>query len=231
MKRGMKSILLPALLATLISWPAAGRVFRLGVDTRGRLNVAGLPWQKAYQTRMTVNGRKNDVEVYSARYSEPVVEQLVAQFNRQGATVKIGKGPDGGALGVARWDGGEARIIVLAPEDQPNNLVFLFYPEAGNSGTPESPIPDYPRGTVTSSVVNDDTKALCTTLKTLDSGMQVQRHYAEALARDGWRSVLPLRMSGGMTFYRKGERTCCILAKERNNGETLVTVLVRNKGF
>ncbi len=231
MKRRAHSLLLTTLLSGLLPWMAQARVFRLGGDTHGRLNAAGLPWEKAYETQMNVNGRRNNVVVYSARYSEPVVEQLVAQFNRQGATVQVGKNPGGGALGVAQWEGGEARILVLTPENEPNNLVFLFYPEEGRSRTPKSPIPDYPRGTVTGTVANEDTKALCTTLTTLDSGMQVQRHYAEALAREGWIPMLPMRMSSGMTLYHKGERTCCILAKEGNNGETLVTVLVRDKGF
>jgi len=228
MIRFVKTIRFSVLLICLLPWVVDGRVFRVVGDTRGRLNAVGLPWEMAYQTKMNVNGRKNDVVVYSARYSEPVAEQLKAQFERQGATVSLTRQPDGGALGIAKWDGGEARILVLAPEDLPNNLVFIFYPEPGEPRVPKSPIPDYPRGRITNTVANEDTKAFCTTFATLDSSMQVQRYYAEALARDGWQPVLPLRLSGGMSYFHKKESTCCVLAKEQEGGETLVTVLVRD---
>ena len=229
--RSLKTILLLALLAGLLPPAVSGRVFRITGDTRGRLNAAGLPWELAYETTMNVNGRRNDVVVYSVRYTEPVIEQLRARFEGQGATVQLDPQPDGGALGRAAWDGGEARILVLAPDTQPNNVVFLFYPESGRSRVPQSPVPDYPRGTEGSVVANEDTEAFCKSFTTMDSVDQVQRYYAEALARDGWRPVLPLRASGGMAYFHRKESTCCVLAAAQKNGETVVTVLVRDKGF
>ncbi len=231
MMRGQSSILLIALVAVLLPWAAKSRVFQIVGNTRGRLNVVGLPWEEAYTTTMNVNGRKNDVVVYSANYSEPVAEQLKAQFELQGATVKIRKSPDGGAMGVAKWDGGEARILVLAPETPPNHLVFLFYPEAEASNKPKSPVPEYPRGRTTNTVFSEETKAFCKTLTTEDSVMQVQRFYVDALAREGWTPVLPMRLSGGMTYFHRKEQTCCVLASRHNNGATVVTVLVRDVGF
>lgn len=231
MMRRFNSILILVLLSALLPWGVNGRVYRITGDTRGRFNAVGLPWELAYETTMNVNGFKNDVEVYAVRYTEPVVEQLKMQFERQGAAVSIGKSPDGGALGMAEWDGGKARILVLAPDTQPNNLVFLFYPEAGKSRAPRSPVPGYPRGKVTNSVFNEDTRAFCTTFTTYDSAEQVQHFYAGVLARDGWTPMLPLRLSGGMAYYHKKESTCCVLAHGQESGETAVTVLVRNKGF
>jgi len=160
-----------------------------------------------------------------------VIEQLKAQFERQGAAVKLGRSPDGSALGHARWDGGEARILVLTPDSQPNNLIFLFYPASGKGIAPASPIPDYPRGAVRNRVRNEDTEAFCTTLTTLDSVDQVQRYYIETLSREGWKPLLPLPLSGGMTYFHRNESTCCVLARAQENGETVVTVLVRDKGF
>jgi hypothetical protein len=231
MMHGFKIAALTVLLAGLPPGAVNGRVFRIVGDSRGRLNAAGLPWEMAYETAMNVNGRHNDVVVYSVHYSEPVIEQLKVQFEQQGARVKIGAKPGGGAMGTARWDGGEARILVLVPDSQPNNLVFLFYPESGEGRVPSSPIPDYPRGSVRNTVVNEDTEAFCTTLTTMDSVEQVQRYYTEVLTGDGWAPLLPLPLSGGMTYFHRNESTCCVMAKVRNGGETVVTVLVRDKGF
>jgi hypothetical protein len=231
MKRRMRHMMLAGLLAGLLAGPARGSVFRVGGNALGRLNTVGLPWDLIYQTTMTVNGRRNEVQVYAARNSEPVAEQFKMQFEQQGATVKLGKSADGGAMGFARWDRGEARMLVLTPGDRPDNLVFLFYPELGVAREPESPVTVYPGGTITQTVMNEDTQAFCTTLTTLDSVSQVQRFYAESLGNEGWRPVLPLKMSNGMSFFHKKESTCCVLARSNASGETMVTVLVRDKSF
>ena len=223
--------LLVLLPAGLFIPPAIGRVFRITGETHGRFNAAGLPWESAHETTMTVNGRKNDVVVYSVRYSEPVLEQLRAQFERQGATVTLTSDANGGAKGLARWDGGSARILVLAPESRPNNLVFLFYPSRSPSSAAQPPVPDYPRGHTENTMVNNDTEAFCTILSTTDPAGQVQRHYAESLVRDGWKPLLPLPFSAGLSFYHRKESTCCVQTGTRENGETVVTVLVRDKGF
>ena len=231
MKRALFILSFIALLAGLTLRPLYAKVFRTVSDTRGRLNAVGLPWEQAYTTSMHVNGVRNDVVVYSARYNEPVVEQLKAQFELQGAEVVAEKSADGGGVGYARWEDGEARFVVAAPDSQPNIIIFLFYPEPGSPELPEFPIADYPQGRVLDTVSNDGTETFCRTLVTADSVMQVQRYYAEVLARDGWEPVLPLRMSNGLSCYRKKEQTCSVLATRRDDSETNVTLLVRDKGF
>ncbi len=219
------------LLVVLIPWGATGRVYEVVGDTHGRLNAVGLPWEPAYKTTMSINGQRNDVEVYSARWNEPVVEQLAAQFKLQGATVRIGKGPDGGAIGMAQWDGGKARILVVPAVDQANQMIFLFYPAKGAAQQAHSPIPEYPRGTTLKTVVNEDSKTFCASLETPDSAERVVRYYVEELSRDGWSPMLPLPLSGGMLYFHRREQTCCVLANEGNNGATTVTVLVKKNDF
>ncbi len=231
MMRWIRYMVLAGLWAALLPGAVRGSVFRVGGNAEGRLNTAGLPWDLVYQTAMTVNGRRNEVLVYAARYSEPVAEQFRMQFEQQGATVRIGKGAGGEASGFARWEHGEARMLVLSPDDRPDRLVFLFYPEQGAVREPESPVAVYPGGKITQTVMNEDTRAFCTTLSTLDSAAQVQRFYAESLGRAGWTPVLPLHISNGMTFFHKKESTCCVLARGGASGETMVTVLVRDKSF
>ena len=120
------------------------KVFRVIDTDEGRLNTVGLPWEFAYRTTMDVNGQQNDLHVYAARFNEPVVAQLTDQFESQGAKVTISETTDG-AQGLARWEDREARILVLSPPSQPNQLVFLFYPEPGKAGAPARlPIPEYP---------------------------------------------------------------------------------------
>jgi hypothetical protein len=227
----LKYILCVVLLGTLVPWAVNGRVFRITGAADGRLNAAGLPWEHAYSTVMDVNGQRNSVQVYSARFSEPVAEQLRAQFESQGAKVDLRQGADGGAMGVARWDGGEARFLVLAPDTVPNQIVFLFYPESGKKSKSAFPVPEYPRGVVENSVFNKSTDTFCATMKTLDAPGQVQRYYAGVLAGSGWEPLLPLKASGGMALFHKKEKTCCVLANRRESGETFVTLLVRTGGL
>ena len=231
MRRNLTILLGGAVLAGLLLRPVSGRVFRVVGDTAGRLNAAGLPWEQAYATAMTVNGRQNDVVVYSARFSEPVVDQLKAQFEQQGAEVTLSRNADGGTVGFARWKEGEARFLVVAPDSQPNSLVFLFYPRGGAPDSPVFPVPEYPGGRVVNRVSNDGTDTHCAMLVTADPAEQVQHYYAGVLAAEGWKPVLPLRISGGMTCFHKQEKTCCILTGTRESGETAVTLLVRDKGF
>ena len=80
-----KTIFIAAFAGALALSPVYGRVFQVVGQVPGQLNTVGLPWDSAYQTTMTVNGRKRLVHVYSARYTEPVVEQLKNQFELQGA--------------------------------------------------------------------------------------------------------------------------------------------------
>jgi len=225
-----KTILCMALLGTLVPW-SVGRVFRNSGVADGRLNVAGLPWKHAYNTVMNVNGQRNTVQVYSAGRHEPAAEQLRAQFESQGATVELRMGADGGAMGVAKWDGGEARLLVLAPDTIPNSIVFLFYPESGKTDAPAFPVPEYPGGLVDNTVFNEQTETFCATLKTLDAPEQVQQFYAGVLAGSGWKPLLPLKASGGMALFHKNEQTCCVLANRRESGETFVTLLVRTGGL
>ncbi len=223
--RGWKPILLALLVGILA---ADGRVFRaLGVRA-GQLNTAGLPLEFAYRTTMAVDGRRTEVHVYSARFNEPVVEQLRDQFEQQGFKAVFQETADG-AFGVAKGDGREARILVLSPDSQPNQMVFLFYPEVGNSGKSRFPIPGYPGGKMGRTVLDEDTHTICTTLETMDSAEQVHSFYAGVLAANGWKPTIP--RAGGMAVFRKRNQVCCILAKGRPGEPNRVTLLVKGGGL
>lgn len=208
------------------------KVFRTIGTVEGRLNTVGLPWEFAYQTKMDVNGQENDLHVYAARFNEPVVDQLKHQFERQGAKVTISETNDG-AQGLARWDDREARILVLAPPSQPNQMVFLFYPEPGKAQAPARlPIPEYPGALAKKTVTNQGTGSICATMDTEDPPEQVLAYYAEALSADGWRAVLPTGSgSTRMAMYQKRERICTVLASHRREGPNRVTLLVKGRGL
>jgi hypothetical protein len=212
-----------------------GRVFRAIGVRDGRLNTAGLPWEFAYHTTMNVNGRRNAVQVYSARFNESVLDQLRNRFEAQGATVTLQQSPDS-AVGVAKGGGHEARFLVLSADSQPNQMIFLFYPEAGKAAEqPRSPVPDYPRGVTSNTVLNEDTNATCSTLQTEDSAEQVHAYYAGVLGGSGWKVLIPPRVtgvsSGGMAIYQKRNQVCCVLAKNRPGSLNQVTVLVKGGGL
>ena len=229
MRGWKKSVLLILLVGFLAPWAVNGRVFRaLGVRA-GHLNTVGLPLEFAYRTTMDVNGRRNEVQVYSARFNEPVVEQLRDQFERQGFKVTFQETADG-AFGLAKGDDGrEARILVLSPDSQPNQMVFLFYPEVGKSGKTRFPIPEYPGTKMGNIVFNKDTNTICATLETMDSAGQIHAFYADVLAANGWTPVIS--RSGGMALFRKRNQVCCILAKGRPGEPNRVTLLVKGGGL
>ncbi len=232
--RRLTPILCVLFLVGLMPWPVNGRVFRATGIPGGRLNTVGLPWEFAYHTTMNVNGRRNAVYVYSARFHEPVAEQLRSQFERQGAKVVLSQTADG-AVGVATWTDHEARMLILSPESQPNQMVFLFYPEGGNVRAPRFPIPEYPGGKMGNTVSNEQTDTRCATLETTDSAEQVHAFYAAALVGDGWTPTLPqsrtFGVSSKMAIYHKREMICCILAKKGPGGLNRVTVLVKGGGL
>ena len=81
--------------------PAAAKVFRfLGPTDSRELNDGRYGWETAYETRMTVNGRPARMRLYSARFSEPVLNQLETRFEQLGAEVMLAKSGDG-ATGTA----------------------------------------------------------------------------------------------------------------------------------
>ncbi|MEE9367905.1 MAG: hypothetical protein V3V05_03470 [Pontiella sp.] len=221
------------LLAVLLcgSYPVMGKVFReIGVAD-GRLNTAGLPWGFAYKTKMNVNGQQTDLYVYSARFNEPVVAQLKDQFEAQGAKVVISETKDG-AQGLATWDDRKARILVLSPDSQPNQMVFIFYPEPGKGRAPRLPIPEYPSTSKGKTVMNEDSGSMCRTIETEDRPEQVQTFYAGALPADGWSMVIPPgRGLSSMAVYQKKDRICSILATYRSDGPNRVTLLVKGGGL
>ncbi|MCF7817141.1 MAG: hypothetical protein K9M54_04600 [Kiritimatiellales bacterium] len=232
--RFAKAILCMLPLACLVPRIADGRVFRAVGVREGHLNTVGLPWEFAYHTTMNVNGCRNEVQVYSARFHEPVPEQLKSRFEAQGAEVVLRQTADS-TFGIAKWPGSEVRILVLSPASQPSQMVFLFYPESGTpAAAPRFPVPGYPGGTAGNTVCDEDTHTYCTTIETRDSATQVHSFYAGMLAGEGWTPVIPPGRSGaqeGMAIFRKRERICCVLAKDRSHGLSRVTLLVKDSGL
>lgn len=209
-----------------------GRVFRAVGIRAGRLNTVGLPWQFAYRTPLNVNGQKNDLYVYSARFNEPVVEQLRDQFEAQGAKVVISETKDG-AQGLAKWADREARILVLSPSTQPNQMVFLFYPEPGTvQAPPRLPVPEFPGAFAQKTVANESTGTLCATSQTEARPEQVQAFYAGVLSADGWSTVVPPSQgTARMAIYQKQGRICCLFVAQQSAGPSRVTLLVNHGGL
>jgi hypothetical protein len=228
-----KKILIAAFSGALMLSPVSGRVFRVTGGVAGQLNTVGLPWDSAYQTTMTVNGRKRLVHVYSARYTEPVVEQLKNQFEFQGAEVSLWPTPSG-ATGIAKWPDHEARFIVLSPKSQPNHIIFVFYPEEGAAQeVPRFPVPVYERGQVKNTVMDDDTGVFMATIETPDSSTQIHSFYQNVLSGSGWNLVLPANVKNGtvsgMAIYQKKKKICYVQATHHSGASNILTLLVKGE--
>lgn len=227
MRRWRKGILL--MCAALVPLMVCARIFRTVNVDDGQLNVAGLPWETAYQTTMKINGERRALKVYSSRDEVSMVTQLAQQFEAQGASVTITP-VNGMMLGVARGGGYDARFAVVTSPSLPNQLAFVFYPEKG-SGKGAVEVPAYPQALSKKSVENEQTKTSTHSFKTRDAAEQVQSYYAALLHAGGWKVLVPARLSspqaGSMALYQKRSKVCCVSVKPSAGGMNAVTVLVK----
>jgi len=218
-------------IAVLATVDSQARVFRGSRPAPDELNDGSLPWENATRTKMTVNGRPAMMHLYSARYTEPVVEQLRARFEALGAKVMILRSDDG-ATGTAKWPDREARFIVLAPRTEPRKTIIVYYSHPEK--TPEKvrfPVPEYVRGTVATTISDDDTGTFLATIQTPDSATDIHTFYARVLQAEGWRMVVPATIHNGtvrgMAAYQKKKKICYVQATDRPGKLNMITLLVK----
>lgn len=225
--RGLK-ILLLVLLTAAACRVVTARVFQVRATAPGRLNTAGLGWERAYSTAMNINGVPNDLVVYAASRYMPVLDQIKLQFEAQGAEVELTETPFG-AQGLAKADGQETRILAMAAPDGKNMLVFLFYPDPqGAAAEPAFPLPVCPGAAAEQVVSNQGSGSSCLMVRTEIDPAQVQAFYAGILSASGWQAVLPPG-NGASRFalYSKNGQACAVSASPLPDGRSRVTVLVK----
>ena len=110
---------------------AGASVFKvLGPNWSGWVPTGGLPWERAYRTAMTVNGKPVELQVFTARYNQPVEAQLKAALESIGARVNAASS---GASGVATLNEYEVRYVVSSPPSDPRTYIFLSYSRPGTT--------------------------------------------------------------------------------------------------
>lgn len=215
----------------LFAMTSPAKVFRGMGSAPDELSNGSLPWENAIRTKMTVNGHSAMMHIYSARYTEPVVEQLRARFEALGAKVVILRSPDG-ATGTAKWPDREARFLVLAPQAEPRKTIIVYYTQPGE--TPRKvrlPVPEYVRGKILTTISDDDTGTFLATLQTTDSATDIHAFYARTLQAKGWAMVAPATVHNGtirgMATYQKKKKICYVQAAERPGELNMITLLVK----
>ncbi len=211
---------------------AGASVFRMvGRHWSGWVPTGRLPWDKAYETGMVVNGRRVDLHVFTTRYTEPVAEQLKGLLVSIGAEIEP---QSTGLNGVATLDGCEVKYVVSSPPSEPRHLIFLSYSDPNGAVRQEFPLRLYPNGEVLSTVSDLNTGAEHLTFRTMDVATQVHEFYRELLESDGWTAEKPPRLSGGqysgLGIYSKKGQICFIdVVREKNNSSTVVVLLEKGK--
>lgn len=215
--------------------PASGRVFQLfggngGSDGKDAFHNDSLPWSKAYITKMNVNGRPAKMRLYSARYSEPVVNQLVARFKEMGAEVKVSR-TEGGATGRAVFSDRTVSFIVLSPPKEPTQQIFLYEPTGEEGKVAKFPVPKYNRATVRTTISDDQVGTWLATFDTASSATETHVFYAEAMTAAGWKMVAPALIKDGtvtgMAVYERKSQVCYVQATDRVGGANMITLLVK----
>ncbi len=218
-------------VAVLAVGVSQAKVFRGLGPAPDELNNGTLPWENATRTKMTVNGRLAMLHVYSARYTEPVVEQLRARFEALGAKVMILRSRDG-ATGTAKWPDREARFLVLAPHTEPRKTIIVYYTQPGQKPVKvRFPVPEYVRGKISTTISDDDTGTFMATIQTADSATDIHTFYARVLQAEGWRMVVPATVHNGsvrgMAAYEKKRKICYVQATDRPGELNMITLLVK----
>jgi hypothetical protein len=231
MKMKFNIILLLASASMLLAVPASGKVFRLfGGGTQDAFQNGSLPWDTAYVTTMSVNGRPANVKVYSARYSEPVVEQLKSRFEQLGAKVQMGSTSEG-TTGRAVWPDHTIGFLVLKPPLEPTQQILIYEPVGKQERPAKLPVPEFNRATIRSTVTDDETGTFLATLNTSASCTEVHSFYAGALQAEGWKLVAPALVKNGrisgMAVYEKKSKVCYVQAVDRIDGPNMITLLVK----
>lgn len=221
-------------LFLLLVFPVSGKVFRLfglgGGAGEDPFHNGSLPWDKAYVTKMTVNGRPAVMRVYSARFSEPAVNQLKTRFEELGAKVDLTRS-ENGAAGRAVFPDQTMGFLVLQPPQEPIQQIFVYEPTGEEGKAARMPIPEYSRAAVRTTISDDKTGTYLATLVTASSATETHVFYADALRADGWKMVAPARIGdgtvSGMAVFEKKSKVCYVQAVDRADGLNVITLLVK----
>lgn len=226
---------LTAILILLLPGFASARVWQAAGKFQGRMNPTGLSWTKAYQTRMNVNGRRSDLVMYTARYTEPVVEQIKQQLEMQGAEVKLSRSAQG-AVGHARWSDSEAKFMVISSPSQPTHFIFFTYPNRSLlQSLPKLRVPEYVNGELRNIVEDEETQTVYASFDTHDTASEVHVYYGRTLPAKGWELVVPAvfryGQAKGVSVYQKNNSLCYIQVTERSGEPSLLSILVKGGGL
>ncbi|QBG48017.1 hypothetical protein EGM51_11640 [Verrucomicrobia bacterium S94] len=206
------------------------RLFGGGAADGDRFHNGSLPWDKAYVTEMTVNGRPAVMRIYSARFSEPVVHQLKSRFEQMGAQVQVQEN-ENGATGRAVFPDQSVGFLVLKPPQQPTQQIFVYEPTGERGTSVKSPVPEYRRAKVRTTISDDKTGTYLATLETTSSATETHVFYAGALQGAGWKMISPALIKNGtvsgMAVYEKKSRVCYVQATDRMDGVNTITILVK----
>ncbi len=222
--------LLAALLVLTLCLAAGASVFKaLGQNWSGWVPVGQLPWEKAYQTEMTVNGKLVELQVFTARYNQPVEAQLKGVLASIGARVRS---TNAGSAGVATLNGYEVKFMVSAPPSDPRKYIFLSYSDPRSAAPNDFPVALYPNGVELSSVSDVHSKTAYAAVRTTDTSTEIHEYYRGLLTSEGWGQVRPCEVdageSKGLAVYAKKGKICFIDVVPGDNISNTVTVLVEN---
>jgi hypothetical protein len=210
---------------------AHASVFSLSGDSwNGWVPTDGLPWEKAYETEMVVDGQRLMLHLYSARYTEPVIEQLKRRFAAAGATMKYTATADG-MTGFGRKGALEVRVLVSSSETEPRHLIFLTYRNPNARRPIKDPVALYPHAKKVSSVANLGTGTVYLSLRTHDTPMQVHEFYERTMAAEGWVRMTPTMAerggTTGMAVFQRKKKVCFIQVRQGRGISANISILVK----
>lgn len=217
-----------SLLVLLFCLGAGASVFRtLGRSWSGWVPVDGFQWEKAYETEMLVNGRRMEMQVFTARYNQPVELQLKQALESVGAEIRTSSS---GRAGVATLNGYTVSYMVSAPPSEPVKYIFLSYGDPKSATQRDFPVELYPNGEVLSTVSDVHTRSECATIRTTNSSTEVHEFYRHLLASEGWVLVKPYAVdageSKGTAVYSKKGQICYIDVVPGKNISSTIVILV-----
>jgi hypothetical protein len=219
---------LGTLLVLAFCLGAGASVFKvLGPKWSGWVPVGQLPWDKAYETEMRVNGKRVELQVFTAGYDQPVEAQLKQVLESIGSQVRSSSS---GGAGVATLNSYEVSYLVSAPPSEPVKFIFLSYRDPRETAASGFPVAFYPNGEVISTVSDSRTKAEYLSIETTDTSTEVHEFYQHLLMSEGWEQIRPCEISAGeskgLAIYGKKGKICFIDVVPNKNFYSTVSILV-----
>ena len=225
--------LLPILTATFFTTSAEARVYSL---TGGKSFAEGLGWSVAYSTKMDINGRPADVQVWSSpdRFFRSMAK-LQDAWRARGIREGFVAGQEMG-WGMVVEDDRLIRYLVINMEGRAGTVVYQTSQKIEDArasmkrkSVPQmEAVPTYPGAKPLSYLADKDSGMEVEVTETRAPVFQVVNWFDGQMDSLGWKNDV---MAEGSRIYQKGQLRMYLGLKRGETGGTVISSVFKKSGL